>query len=229
MLKISSHVRWVILNRRVVILCLRTGKYLGLNEVGTLIWGGLSEGLCRADICTKITQLYNVSIESAHADYDELLGGFCDRLLVGQDSARLYQRHPPRPFLRFPIPLAMNAWLCQVSVSLRLSLRGFSSAYDFATSCVDRMPDFQVSQLDQCLNSFVHAENFSARSISQQDCLPRSLSLFVYLVGCGYAVRHIIGVSDDPLRAHGWVELDNTILIDSKERVEQFVPISCLN
>lgn len=225
----SAHVRWAILNKRAVILCLRTGKYLGLNEVGTQIWKGLSEGIHRSELCVQIGQLYNVDVTFIYTDYDVLISQLLSRRLIEPIGIRTNVRFTPGTFVRFPIPLAFRAWVCHMSVSLRLRFGDFSNTYDFARGCVSRMPDTPIAQLERCLSRFIYAEKFSPQAISQQDCLPRSLSLFIFLVECGFAVRHIIGIADDPLRAHGWVELENTILLDSKDIVQEYLPISFLN
>ena len=192
------------------------------------MWKGLSDGLCRSEICDKISQLYNVSSELAHTDYDALTNQLLIRQLLEPIGTPQNGRVISRPLLRFLPPLTLHAWLCQISIILRLRYGGFSKAYDFTASRLLFRRSICTNQLDQCLSGFVQAENFSPRAISQQDCLPRSLSLFIYLIERGFAVRHIIGIADDPLRAHGWVELEDTILLDSKDRVQPYASISCL-
>lgn len=225
----GAHIRWAILNRRAVILCLRTGKYLGLNEVGTQIWKGLSEGIHRSELCLQIGQLYNVDVTSIYRDYDVLISQLLSRGLIEPIGTYTTVQFIPSTFVRFSIPLTFRAWICQMSVNLRLRFCDFSNTYDFARSSVSHMPDTSIAQLEHCLSRFIYAEKFSTQAISQQDCLPRSLSLFIFLLECGFAVRHIIGIADDPLRAHGWVELENTILLDSKDIVQEYLPISVLN
>jgi len=59
-------------------------------------------------------------------------------------------------------------------------------------------------------------------------CLPRGLALAALLREHGVAARIIIGVADDPFRAHCWVQLDDVVLGDSLDQVIDYTPVhSC--
>lgn len=230
--QINTSVRWVMLNKRAVILCLDTNKYFGLNSAATLIWKGLSDGLCEAEICQSIAHQQMVGLPSAMADYEELLNDLRHSGLIGTPNSK--SRHHVFLHLFFLAtrlaPLTLRAWACQVFVSLRLKTNhGLMSIYDLAKSATISSPNSRKQKLSRCLSCFIAAENISIRPATLQDCLPRSLGLFLFLKCCGFHVRHIIGISDTPLRAHAWVEFDDEILLDTRSRVQNYAPISYLD
>jgi hypothetical protein len=56
-----------------VILHLRSGTYFGLDPVGTRIWAMIKEGLATADICSRLTEEFDVPREVAEADAGKFL------------------------------------------------------------------------------------------------------------------------------------------------------------
>ena len=65
-----------------VILDINSGRYFGLNEVGTFIWDCLEGDCSREDIVDAIVAAYDVDRIEASTDADELVGQLIDRGLV---------------------------------------------------------------------------------------------------------------------------------------------------
>jgi hypothetical protein len=51
-----------------VILHLKSGTYFGLDPMGTRIWAMLKEGVGPADICTRLTEEFDVGRDVVMAD-----------------------------------------------------------------------------------------------------------------------------------------------------------------
>lgn len=66
----SVHTR--LFDHELVILDLARGEYLALNEIGSTLWAGLEAGRNIADLAAEISAEYEVSIEQATADLEEL-------------------------------------------------------------------------------------------------------------------------------------------------------------
>lgn len=58
----------------VVILSIDKGNYYGMNKVLTAIWSWLDEPVKVAEICTRLTEVYDVTPEVAEADVLKILG-----------------------------------------------------------------------------------------------------------------------------------------------------------
>jgi hypothetical protein len=65
-----------------VILSFDEGTYYGLNEVGTRIWALIQEPRSVAEVCTAISEEYDVERERCEADVLELLRNLAREELV---------------------------------------------------------------------------------------------------------------------------------------------------
>ena len=128
-----------------------------------------------------------------------------------------------------------------------MKFSGFHAAYSRATSYAPVITESPVPAakpvcLDTAMAAFHRAERlvFSGRGLD--DCLPRSLALFVYLRRCNLTARHFIGIKRYPFAAHAWVEHADKILMEaahfgatpdmassaSPDRRRGFVPIAAM-
>jgi hypothetical protein len=239
---VADHARWATLNRRTVILCLRTGGYFGLNETGTRIWQGILDGRGLADIVGDLNLGAGKGATRVSADYAAFTSALLERdLLVASTSPRQPAAAPRGPARRgdgtrgasAPIraaallPAAAHAWLCQQRIEWTLRRRGFTAVYAFAARSRSHAAAKGTS-LARCLAGFAAAEKFTTRLLRRDDCLPRSLALYLFLRARGFPVRHTVGIADDPLRAHAWVELDGQPLLDDPEHVRRHTAIARL-
>lgn len=241
-LRVADHVRWATLNRRTVILCLRTGAYFGLNESGTRIWQGILDRRGAADIVGDLNRDGRDGATRVSADCAAFTSALLERDLLTADAAHGQPAAPapdrarrgvgPRatsPAIRAAalMPPAAHAWLCQQRIEWQLRTHGFAAAYAFAARSRSN-PVAKSSSLARCLAGFASAERFTARLLRRDDCLPRSLALFLFLRERGFPVRHAIGIADDPLRAHAWAELAGQPLLDDPDHVRRHTVIARL-
>jgi len=57
-----------------VILHLGNGTYYGLDAVGTRVWALLKDGVAPADMCRRLSEEYDVPLETVEADARTFLG-----------------------------------------------------------------------------------------------------------------------------------------------------------
>ncbi len=65
-----------------VLLHLDTGTYFGLDEVGTMIWGGLQEGQSPREICQRVAASYGEPPERVEEDVHAFLAKLSEHGLL---------------------------------------------------------------------------------------------------------------------------------------------------
>lgn len=70
------------LGRESVLLHLGTGRYFGLDEVGTLIWTLLAAGTSLPEIERRILEQYEVDADTVHGDVVRILDQLQSRELL---------------------------------------------------------------------------------------------------------------------------------------------------
>lgn len=60
-------------------------------------------------------------------------------------------------------------------------------------------------------------------------CLPHSLAFVRVCRDLGTPAQLVLGVTAQPFSAHAWVQLGDTVLNDSIERVSEFAPIAAFS
>jgi len=106
----------------------------------------------------------------------------------------------------------LYAILVNFLVRITLMVR-FNYSYRLANYFKDFKPNYSIS-LNAALEFFIKAEQLLTTSKINRDCLPRSLSLYIFLKSYGFDVKHNIGVAIHPFYSHAWVELDNHRILD---------------
>ena len=215
--KLAPHIRWVDIEGRIFIIDLRRGEYFGLDKAHAAAWRALAIQTDR-----------DHDIGSANRDH--LLAAARARGWVAVSSAD--HKHLPCSRRRkashlahlFPIPRALM-YLVRSHISLRVL--GFEKTYTWANSasCYATRATPDYSQLDSAKAAFSNAERFIISRRGVEDCLPRSLALFVFLRAMGFRVRHCIGIQCFPFAAHAWVE---SIVTHQPVAPGAFVPISII-
>lgn len=66
-----------------VLLDLQSGTYFGLNDVATRVWELLREPRSPAELAEQLTHEFEVTLEMARGDVDQLVGELIRRGLVG--------------------------------------------------------------------------------------------------------------------------------------------------
>ena len=72
----------VTLGDNMVILSLSDGVYYGLNEVGQDVWDMIKEPMTVADICAKIIESYDVTMQVCERDVCALLEQLAQKRLI---------------------------------------------------------------------------------------------------------------------------------------------------
>jgi hypothetical protein len=65
-----------------VLLDIPSGRYFGLNEVGTVVWQGLQEGWTTDQICKRLVSEFNVERSRLEGDVGQLLDALAAQGLV---------------------------------------------------------------------------------------------------------------------------------------------------
>ncbi len=146
----------------------------------------------------------------ARDDMDGAAAFFLEREFVTSDapSATIEQVAPGSGFSR---RLAAAGSIRRTAGHLKHD--GFWSVYR-ETLGLRRRP--AAHDLASSLDAFVAGENLTSLRQAPKDCLPRSLALYRYLLGCGIAARHVIGVQMRPFSAHAWVETAEGAVLEGK-------------
>ena len=86
-LKISPKALSRELDGETVLVNLDTGMYFGLDEVGTVIWNHIQEGVAVEDIPGKLTEAFEVEEDVARTDLEALIGELRENGLVESDES----------------------------------------------------------------------------------------------------------------------------------------------
>lgn len=87
-LRLSEHVRYVRMGDQVIVADMRSGRYLGLDDVGARIWDMIDEGATRVAIVEHVSDEYDVSVELLERDVERLIRDLLKRRLIEQDGIK---------------------------------------------------------------------------------------------------------------------------------------------
>ena len=85
-LKLSEHVHHVRMDDQVIVADMRSGRYLGLDDVGARIWDLIGEGATRECIVERLSAEYDVTGRVLERDVRRLLQDLLRRRLVEHAS-----------------------------------------------------------------------------------------------------------------------------------------------
>ena len=87
-LRLSEHAHYVRLDDQIVVADMRSGHYLGLDEVGARVWELIGEQHLGCDsIVERLYSEYDVPMHVLKRDVEELLGDLLQRRLVEQEPS----------------------------------------------------------------------------------------------------------------------------------------------
>lgn len=213
--KLAHHVRWVDIEGRIFILDLRRGEYVGLDKE-------------HADAWRALAVQPNCDRDSGGTSRDKVLVAARARGWLAVSP----EKHLPRSSRRklshlvhlFPV---LSALVCLIRSYASMRVFGFEKTYTWARAATSystrAMLDY--SRLESAKAVFLRAERFIVSRRGMEDCLPRSLALFVFLRALGFEVRHCIGIRCFPFAAHAWVE---SIVRHQPVTPGAFVPIAII-
>jgi hypothetical protein len=229
-LYVTTDIRHVWMEDRVVILDLKTESYFALDPTASCMWRELSLGKTHAECLNVLGNWYSGDRSRLEVDFD----AFANRCveagwLVPTFAAPSQEAHRARtlkPARRF---LTIRAWWALVCVTMSLSWRGFSRTYAAAAQASKLRPivtDDLERLLSLAVAAFARAEELFYLKAAPADCLPRSLALFRILRATGLPVEHCIGVQQFPFTAHAWAQLHGDIIHDDPENQNRYTVIA---
>jgi hypothetical protein len=220
-LKPAAHLFWAEAGDVVFLMDGRCGEYFGLDPRASRLWLRLAnaEGAIDEPTDAELTDL----IESASAR------GWLVASREGKPDCIAAKPRAATAFQPFP---AVDAYACLLRSFFSLRHLGFWRAYAWARRAATRASATAsaggASRLEHAIASFARAERAVVSRLGFEDCLPRSLALYVFLNRAGIPVRHRIGVRRYPFLAHAWVEHADVPLLSRQGSTLDFVPIATL-
>jgi hypothetical protein len=221
----TQDVRYAHVGDALVLLDLKSERYIAFDPIATRMWQALTAG---HDADFVVAELERASggdrgtIASDFAAFERRCvdSGYLQREPIGAEDGAIV--------LRVRRVAVHRAWWTLMRTLRRLRTLGFSKTYRLYGRIAKPPAVGDQAVLDHAVAAFRKAENFVRIPNSPKDCLPRSLALYRFLLLSGLAPAHLIGVQRQPFQAHAWVECDGRIVCDTKERVECYSVIARL-
>jgi len=215
------HLHWAQVDDVVFLLDGRRGEYFGLDVDASRHWLALAAGEHPADA-------------SAREGVEHLIEAARARGWLASSEPQPVRRRKrrvgagARAWRSFPV---LGAYICLAQAFILVRVRGFAAAYAWARSLAPgaTASEHDDASLAAAVRAFTRAEHFVVSRLGPDDCLPRSLALFVFLCRCGVPARHRIGVRRYPFAAHAWVEDGAGRVVDRAEQVTEFTPIAAMS
>jgi hypothetical protein len=226
---LGSHVSRVLIDGEGVLLNQKTGKYLGLNAVGTRIVEMIQQGLRAEQITDRLTELYKVDKATVHRDiekflaqaakYDLLVFGPVAEPQIAGDSplvtAPVPSKDIPQQGVRARRGLVIHAYFLLFIIDWRLKSHSFETVLQWLNdktnnSKPSRDVEADRSAIQQVRDAMRRATTFYYRT--RRDCLPNALLAYYLMKKRGVAVNFCIGVTKFPFKGHAWVEYEGKVV-----------------
>jgi hypothetical protein len=241
-LAVGEHVRHAGGTEGAVLLDLRSGKYLALNSVGSLLWEEIAAGASRDQAVEHLAARFpEVSADRLSRDADALLGQLLARGLLRPTAGTGRERQGARTAMNPPAPAAPPAaaetplspagrpevdGVAGPHGSLRWTLAGYLGlllsdavlhllGFSRFHALVRSLP----TRSPRCGPARVQrivagVDRASAFYFKHAWCLQRSAVTVALLRLAGFPARLVIAVQRVPFRAHAWAELDGRVVND---------------
>lgn len=220
---VSEHIRHVQIDDVIVLLDIRAGRYLLIEDVAAEMWDGLCRNRTPEQIVDDISTRYDAARDQVAQDFAQFLAscranGYWDDAPAA--PALPVVPHSATSFAAGRHFLTLRAWLALLASWMTLKTGGFHGLHGAAQrlAAMPRgagQPDAQLLQRAEA--AFLRAENFFILKSAPQDCLPRSMAMYRFLHGLGLPVRHRIEVERYPLTMHAWVECDGEPVLNDPD------------
>lgn len=215
----------VVHGHRTILLDLRTERYLGLDSVGTVVWGLIKEageeGIELSALLKVVELEFGAPRAVLESDLVRLLDCLRRRGLiegVGPGSVA----PPPR------VPSLLRCTLTLSAVTLGLRLIGLRRSLWVVRRLARRVPPVTTPTPELLRKVVRHVDTAAAFFPGRALCLEQSFALFVVLREVGIGVRLRIGAQPYPFAAHAWVEYEGVPVGEGRDSVEKFVPFKGL-
>jgi hypothetical protein len=219
----SNDIRYRRIEGCVVVLDLRAQSYSVLDELASSMWEIITGEEDSAACVSRWAHEY----ETTNDEIAESINQFCeDRLRMGwlrsNDAAgsRNAHRHAGGVFgyLWRILPNGALAFSALAFTALSLRFAGFRKTYGWLSGIRAMPAPDVIVPMESIVRPFLTAENFVLLRRAPNDCLVRSLALFLYLCWSGIPAKHVIGVRRVPFAAHAWVEVSGEAVLGPAPR-----------
>jgi hypothetical protein len=223
--RLADHVRAASDRDGAVILDLRSGRYLGLNRVGSAVLQGVRHGLTLQAISAQVAAQCQAPLERVGPDAERFLARLVSQGLVqasaGSGAGAAADEHPattapapPAPIDK-PLPAArvwvLPAYLALVAVDLALRLFGFGRVHRW----LHRLPPGGLRPEPRRARRLARAvDGAAAFYLKRAWCLERSLATLLLMRLRRWPARLVLGARRLPFGAHAWVEIAGEVVND---------------
>jgi hypothetical protein len=215
-------VRYKLVDGLIVLLDLRTGEYNILNRVASAMWQQLLSRSSHQERIWNLAQQFDVAAAPLGADLTAFAQKCVESGFLQRDAPLSSER--PRQLRVHRSALVFRAWWSLLVTTVTLAWRGFAYTYQSYLRLPKAAEDHgrQDELIFRAERAFLRAEDFFLLRNAPQDCLPRSLALYLFLQTAGICADHCIGVRRFPFEAHAWVECPNRVLLNSPDDVVRY-------
>lgn len=209
---INEKVKFVDFGQSSIILDIKSGNYYGLNEEMTYYW----------KLMIKVFQSHEVVNElilSNSIDKDFIALVLDKEFIVLNKKSEIPSENTLSHYLTrifllrkfFKLNLTITAFLILRLVKKALANDLFEGVY--AMTVLSKIGTTADITVEKAMKAFIRAENFIRLENTPDDCLPRSLSVYYFLIFLGYLPVHYIGVINSPgVSMHAWTQIDEKIM-----------------
>lgn len=218
----AAHIRYEIVDDRAILLESESGTYFVLDGLATEIWLYLLDD--RARTLINIQSQFGINEADLIVEIDRFRDECLHRRFLSKNKPDF---HPVKRRAKFFYKmLGLRAWAALIRSQWLLERRGFHRAFEMIQMLAKPAAESTSSIDPQAARSiFLKAESAYWLKRQPEDCLPRSIALYTFLLQVGLSAEFIIGVCRYPFQAHAWVEVDGIPVIDEQEAVNNYAPI----
>jgi hypothetical protein len=224
----SYHTRHTVVDGAVVLLDLRLEQYLILNRTATAMWQALVFVENHQERVLRLVEQFDIPTQRIDAELAEFEQDCVTRGYLQYEAPA--ESKPTRLAETCRTFSALRAWWSLLSTTYKLKRLGFAQIYEAYSRLAK--PTIAESKLNSLLTrverAFSLAENFFVMKSAPNDCLPRSLALYRFLLSAGIPANHCIGVRRHPFEAHAWVQCQGRVMFDSNFEVQSYTVLSRL-
>lgn len=222
----ADYIRWKSIDGLVYLLDLRSESYFAFDEVASFLWVAAHDCPSREALEDALLAQYAVDRGVAESDLNQFLE---DCRMRGLTFSEPSQSTGIRTLPRHRRLLTLHAWFSLLRTAFSLRATGFSQSYSRLAEL--RPAKTASAEMDTIVargrTAFQRAESLFLFRRAPDDCVPRSMALYRYLLGLGVPVEHCIGIQRYPFSAHAWVEY-RSVALDSDQQHEQFTVLARL-
>jgi len=204
---------------------LKIGEYILFDEVASDMWLHLLSAPDFNFCLSAIAHKYGIDPTQCENDLLEFMSSCKERELV--TTTEIIEDGSIKVHIKRKSANLFTAWNCIRSTRKTLQRVEFPALYErYSQFLKPENNPINDSYLASALDAFRKAENFFSVTNDRFDCLPRSLSLFRFLLSIGISCDHCIGIRRFPFGAHAWVEAQNKVVGDDDSHITKFSVIN---